>query len=196
MKNISHLQAVKFPSTLACYKCESPVHNANLKVKLIMRFCLAVGWKSVSMYIFSLWLWRVAEYSLSLCLLTQSLMEEKSYLKGWQRVRQLPDLFLKMVLFSACLSFSFSMGNVSTPAPCPRCIAEQDILYPGTALILPLFFLIVLCFAFSCSGVQPCRDSNRTGRKLVVGRIYLIFLFALRHCCFFQQILYQELAFK
>lgn len=133
--------------------------------------------------------------SLSLCLLTQSLMEEKSYLKGWQRVRQLPHLFLKMVLFSACLSF-FSIGNVSTAAPCPRHIAEQDILYPGTALTLPLLFLIVLWFAFPCRGVQPCRDSNSTGRKLVVGMIYLIFLFALRHCCFFQQILYEELAFK
>lgn len=120
IKKVSHFQAVKSPSTLVCYILKSPVHSANLKVKLNVRFCLVIGWKSVSTYIFSLWLWCVAEYSLSLCLLTQSLMEEKSYLKGWQRVRQLPHLFFKMVLFSACLSLFFSMGKVNTAAPCPR----------------------------------------------------------------------------
>lgn len=54
MKLVAHFQAVKFPSTQECYKCKSPVHNANLNIKLTVRFCLAVGWKSVSMYIFSL----------------------------------------------------------------------------------------------------------------------------------------------
>jgi len=78
-------------------------------------------------------------------------MEEKSYLKGWQRMRQLPDLFLKVVLFSARLSLCFFIGNVRSAAPCPCHIAEQDILYSRTGLTLSLFFLIVLCFAFSCS---------------------------------------------
>lgn len=61
---------------------------------------------------------------------------------GWQRVRQLPDHFLKMVLFSACLSLFFSAGNVSTAAPCPAHSLSRHC--PPSAS--SLFDCAVLCF--------------------------------------------------
>lgn len=76
-------------------------------------------------------------------------MEEKSYLKGWQRARQLPDSSIFSMPESLLLH-----GNVSTAAPCPCRIAEQDIPCPGAALTLPLFDCAVLAFSW----VQPCRQ--------------------------------------
>lgn len=111
--------------------------------------------------------------------------EGKSYLRSWQKVRQLPGLHLKKDLFSAYPNPPSSVGNVSTPVPCLHRIAVQDILYPEMAFNQH-FFLSVLCFASSASGGQPCIDGNRNGRKSIIGRTPLVFLFASKHCWLFQ----------
>lgn len=55
--------------------------------------------------------------------------------------------------------------------PPPRCCAGQPVagVYPHSASSL----LTLLCFAFSCSGVQPRRDGS-IGRKLIEAQSILI----------------------
>jgi len=83
----------------------------------------------------------------------------KPCLKGWQRVRQLPGLHLKKDLFSTCPNPPSSMGMSAlqslahTTMLCRQPVSK--VCSHSAASLLAL-----LCCAFSCSGVEACRDGN------------------------------------
>lgn len=55
------------------------------------------------------------------------------------------------------------MGNASAAIPYPPQIAEQDILYPGSAVTLPLLFLSVLSAAAESSPAVTAAELGDSG---------------------------------
>lgn len=91
---------------------------------------------------------------------SQNMGEGKLYCQSWPRVKQLPDLHLRMDLLSAWLN-PLLHGNVSTALLTSRCCAGQSVC--RDRILLLLFWL--------CRALLPvpgnCRDGKKIGRKLV-----------------------------
>lgn len=81
----------------------------------------------------------------SFSLLTQSLMEEKSSLKGWQRVRHLPDLFSRLFYFQHA-GISCSPWEMSALQH-----LDHATLLSRTFCIQWLLSLCLFCFWLCCA---------------------------------------------